>query len=204
MPNEALGLGKNALLGAILCGGASRRMGADKATILLSGNMLWRHVAQRLEPQVAKLIVSIAKSQDNRIFAPYSFVTDQQTSPGPLPAIAQLLQAQSWREYNWWIISSCDTPLQPLDWVEQLVQAADEPGIYFIRCNGQEHYLHALWHRKELASLLEFCQSGGAAVRAFYQLVGAQAVDYPLAESEKCDPFYNINSPDQLALITHV
>lgn len=202
MPNEALGLGKNALLGAILCGGASTRMGTDKATIVLSGSMLWQRVAQRLEPQVKQLIISTATSQDINIFAPYPCITDSQISPGPLPAITALLQAPSWRDYEWWIISSCDTPIQPLDWVEHLVNAAgNEAGIYFIRCNGQEHYLHALWHRTVLNSLLEFSQSGGCAVRDFYSRVAARAVEYPVTKRGTTDPFYNINTPEQLALI---
>ena len=37
-----------ALIGAVLCGGASRRMGADKATILVDGVAMARRVADAL------------------------------------------------------------------------------------------------------------------------------------------------------------
>jgi molybdopterin-guanine dinucleotide biosynthesis protein A len=202
MPNEVLGLSKNALLGVILCGGASTRMGADKASTMLSDAMLWNHVAQRLEDQVGQIIISAAQSQDPTIFAPLPCLIDSELNPGPLPAIAQLLQEPNWQAYEWWVFTPCDTPLIPRDWVQQLVkQAGLTPGIYFVRYAGQDHYLHALWHRQMLATLVAFIHSGGAAVGAFYRLVGAHGIDYCAASSTATDPFFNINTPQQLALI---
>jgi molybdenum cofactor guanylyltransferase len=207
MPKVPDRYGKNALLGVILCGGASKRMGVDKATLNYSGSALWQLIAQRFAPQVDQLAISIAPSQHPSIFAPAPCIIDTQADCGPLVGIESAFTSSLGRDYQWLAFTSCDTPLQPSNWVEHLTLASGgEAGIYYICHQGKHHYLHALWHRSLLAPMTDFLRSGGRALRAFYSQANAQSVDYlapnPNADSHP-DPFLNLNSPEDFARLNH-
>ncbi|HMW72817.1 MAG TPA: molybdenum cofactor guanylyltransferase [Cellvibrionaceae bacterium] len=202
MPKDPSRFSKNTLLAVILCGGASSRMGQDKATLCCDGQMLWQQVAKRLAPQVGQLLVSTSARQAALSFAPYPCVVDGQVAAGPLGGISSALASPLVDGFDWVVFSSCDTPLQPTDWVAALAAArAGNRGISYIRYQGQAHYLHALWHRSLLKPLEEFLQAGGRAVHRFYAQVQAQPVDYAPLAAPPIDPFSNLNSPADLARI---
>lgn len=204
MPKAPSPCGKNALLGVLLCGGASSRMGADKASLTLAGKPLWQHAAERLAPQLSQLIMSTSASQPSINFAPFACVVDEQAATGPLGGIHSALASPLAKAFDWFIISSCDTPLQPLDWVNHLSNAScGTPGIYYLRYQAQPHYLHALWHRSALGPLGDFVQQGGRAVRGFYAQQNAQAIDYAAAAPLSLNPFSNLNTPEDLARLQH-
>ena len=202
MPKAPSSFGKNALLGVILCGGASTRMGVDKATLSHRGCALWQRVAERLEPQVGQLVISTSAAQTPLSFAPMPCIIDSQADCGPLAGITSALTSPAWLEYDWLVFSSCDTPQQPMDWVSVLIEASGgNAGIYYIRHQGQPHYLHALWHRNLLAPLSEYIQQGGRAVRAFYAQNQALPVDFVAVNQH--DPFLNLNTPEDIARLNH-
>lgn len=204
MPKDPVRYGKNALLGVILCGGASRRMGVDKATLPYAGRALWHQIAERLAPQVAQLAISVSATQPPQVFAPVPCIEDTQFNCGPLAGIASSFESPAWQTFEWLVFSSCDTPLQPYDWVQHLLNAAEgRAGIYYIRSQGQHHYLHALWHRSMLANLTEFLLTGERAVRAFYAQNNALPVDYATAHPCQADPFLNLNTPEDLTRLNH-
>ena len=191
-------------MAAILCGGTSTRMGADKALLVHAGQPLWQQVAERLAPQVGRVVISTSAAQSSLNFAPHSCVVDDQAANGPLGGIYSVLASPLTTEYEWVVFSSCDTPMQPMDWVAKLTSAQNgNPGIYYIQHQGQAHYLHALWHRNLLAPLMDFLQAGGRAVHRFYAQTQAQPVDYPLVAASLTDPFINLNAPADLARIKH-
>jgi molybdenum cofactor guanylyltransferase len=201
MPKAPTRYGKNTFLGVILSGGASRRMGVDKATVQMASLTLWQHVAARLAPQVGELLISISNSQNAKAFAPFACVADAQADSGPLAGMLSVLASPQAQPYEWLVFSSCDTPLQPRDWVAKLQHAsAGKPGIYYMQHQAQGHYLHSLWHRSIMAPLHDFLQTGERAVKAFYLQNQAQAISYSAPE----DPFMNINTPADLARLTHV
>lgn len=202
MPKDPSRFSKNALLGVILCGGASRRMRVDKATLSHHGRALWQQVAARLGPQVGQLVISTSTAQAPLTFAPLPCIIDTQADCGPLAGMASALSSPSWLEFDWLVFSSCDTPQQPVDWVGALIEASGgNGGIYYICHQGQPHYLHSLWHRSLLLPLSEFLQQGGRAVRAFYAQNQALPVDFVAVNQH--DPFLNLNTPEDLARLNH-
>ena len=200
MPKALISCGKNTYLGVILAGGASLRMGTDKALTHLSGLPLWQQVAARLEPQVAQLTLSLSPQQASQYFAPYPCIYDAQPHQGPLHAIAQVLATKDWAAWEWVVFSSCDTPIQPSNWVDVLSRASlHQPGIFYIHCQNQAQYLHSLWHRSLAAPLAGYLAQGHKAVKHFYAQVHAQAVEYSCAT----DPFINLNTPAELSQLRH-
>lgn len=180
-------------------------MGQDKATLEHSGQMLWQQVAKRLAPQVGQLVMSTSAAQSSLSFAPHLCIEDEQAATGPLGGIYSALASPFGQAYEWFVFSSCDTPLQPPDWVAQLTAACrGQKGIYYIQQQGQPHYLHALWHNSLLAPLRAFMQADGRAVYGFYAQIKAQAVDYRPATAPPIDPFTNLNAPADLARLAYL
>jgi molybdopterin-guanine dinucleotide biosynthesis protein A len=178
-------------------------MGSDKALLEHAGGRLWQQVAARLSPQVERVLISTSTAQSSLNFAPYDCIQDGQSALGPLGGIASVLTSSHAAPFEWLVVSSCDTPLQPLDWVAHLTSAAaGKQGIYYIQHNGQCHYLQALWHRCYCELLVQFLYNGGRAVRQFYAGCSAQAVNY--APSKGPDPFTNLNSPADIAQLARL
>ena len=64
-----------AITGVVLAGGRATRMGGvDKGLQLLNGRPLWRHVADSLEPQVGRLVISAIAILSIGILADLPFI----------------------------------------------------------------------------------------------------------------------------------
>lgn len=179
------------ITGLILAGGAGRRAGGrDKGLVRWRGEPLAQQVARRLRPQCAELLVSC-----NRNFARYaeygSVVRDEITGyQGPL---AGLHSAARRIRTPLTLVCPCDVPGVPDDLGAKLASALAASGarIAYARAGGRRHYCCALLVTSCLATLEEFMAGGGRAVRVWYALQGAVAVDFPGAE----DAFRNLNIP---------
>lgn len=174
------------------------RMGVDKATLSHRGRAPGSGLPT-LEPQVGQLVIS-ASALNSAQLCTHALHYRLPNRLRPLSRNgASALASPAWLEYDWLVFSSCDTPQQPVDWVSVLLEASGgNAGIYYIRHQGQPHYLHALWHRNLLAPLSKYLQQGGRAVRAFYAQNQALPVDYAAAKPNQPDPFINLNTPEGL------
>jgi molybdopterin-guanine dinucleotide biosynthesis protein A len=107
--------------GFILAGGASSRMGRDKAFIELNGQPLIVRAARLLEPIVGHpAIIGPAER-----FAPLGLraIPDDHPGFGPLGGIATALGAAT---HSWNLIIGCDLPFLTRDWLEFLIRRALE------------------------------------------------------------------------------
>jgi molybdopterin-guanine dinucleotide biosynthesis protein A len=183
----------------ILAGGRGRRMGGQpKALLPLAGRSLLDHVLQRLDGQVWPIAVS---ANDPAVTAPLPLLADAHDDRrGPL---AGLLAGMDWartREGIRRIVSlPVDCPFLPGDLVAGLCATAAETGAQVVvaASGGIEHPTVALWDLA-LADALRAVVEAGAdlSVRRFYQ---AYAVAFRGFDSGRIDPFFNINTPADLA-----
>ncbi|MCP3999515.1 MAG: NTP transferase domain-containing protein [Gammaproteobacteria bacterium] len=97
------------LLGLVLAGGQSRRMGADKAALEIAGaSMLSRAVAM-LELIIDQVYVSVnADQSDDPFRTEYSVISDRFSDIGPA---AGLLSAHLYSPESAWLVIACDMPL---------------------------------------------------------------------------------------------
>ncbi len=80
--------------GIILCGGASSRMGRDKASLPWRNGTLLSHAAANLSPCVDQLFISAAPGQKlPPIPLPFQRIDDTQPSAGPVSALADAFQS---------------------------------------------------------------------------------------------------------------
>ena len=100
--------------------------GVDKGLQLLKGKALWRHVADTLQPQVTKLVISANRNLDCWRSSGYPIITDSLNDfPGPL---AGMLSVMHQVEGEWFLFCPCDTPFIPSFLAERLILQKVIPG----------------------------------------------------------------------------
>lgn len=181
-------LGKD-IPAVILAGGAGRRIGGGKPDVLLAGRPLWRHVADRVGPQVAVLAVNGPVPA-----ADHPQVADTRPGLGPLSGI---LAAMLWaRERGAMRVLSVavDTPFLPPDLVTRLAGASAP--VVMARTIDGTHGTTALWDVALADDLDAYLQDGGRKVTAWARGHDIAYVDFP----ETTPPaFFNVNTPEDLA-----
>lgn len=194
-----------AIPGVILAGGLSSRMGQDKARIRLGGASLIDRAARRLRPQVYALAVN---ANGPVLFEPGEelpvFADLDATRSGPLGGVLAALDhtKRTHPDASHVATVPTDSPFFPGDLVARLSRAVDTPErIVAARSPSGPHPVFALWPVALMDDLAEWLASGGALrVRSYLERHQAREVAFPMVETPRgdFDPFFNINTPDDL------
>ncbi len=184
------------IAGCILAGGQSRRMGEDKARLLLGGTALIELAIARLAPQVATLIVNRHDETASIESQGYPVVTDAPGDhQGPL---AGILAALTWARQNrigWVATVAVDTPFFPRDLVLNLSQAAHGKDLAVARSGGRLHPVFGLWKATLAPALADHVKNSARSVQQWTLARGAGIADWP---SMPYDPFFNLNEPEDV------
>lgn len=181
----------------ILAGGLSRRMGGvDKCLLPLGDRPLLAHVIERLRPQVGTLALN-ANGDATRFehFGLNVVPDDAADFAGPL---AGILAALDWAHGMQPSVSAvmtvpADTPFLPRDLAARL-KASGAPAL--ARSGGRVHPVVGLWPlalRDDLRRALR--AAGVRKVEDWTRRLDPAIVDFAV---EAIDPFFNINTPDDL------
>ena len=189
-------------LGVILAGGLARRMGGgDKPLRALGGRPLLAHVAERLRPQVAALVVN-ANGNPAR-FAAFGLpvVADGVPDhPGPLAGILAALDhaAAAHPGLDWVASVPGDSPFIPTDLVARLHAARQAAGVPLAcaRSGGWSHPPIGLWPVALRAELRTALLAGERKIDRWTARFGCAAAEW---DGGPPDPFFNANTPDELA-----
>ena len=190
------------VVGLLLAGGQSRRMGGgDKTLRLLGGIPLIDRVIERLRPQVDALVLNA--NGDPARFARLALPVAADSVPGFAGPLAGVLAGLDWafshRSDCPYVVSvATDAPFLPIDLVARLAQGLDE-GSADLACaasGGRPHPVFGLWPvrlRDDLRRALV-----DQAIRKVdlwtvrHRLATVPFADYPV------DPFFNANRPEDL------
>jgi len=177
--------------------------GADKAFLKLGGEPLIERAVARARPQTGELIINA--SGDLARFAPLGCEVIADRIGGFLGPLAGILSGLEWMRANrpdmhWLASFACDCPFFPTDMVERLIAEAQSRGVPIaLAASGDRHHpVFAVWN----ASLPVTSESvlQGQGLRKMDDFVAKfpnTRVDFP---SAPVDPFFNINTRDDLAL----
>ncbi|MEM8742637.1 MAG: molybdenum cofactor guanylyltransferase MobA [Pseudomonadota bacterium] len=191
-------------LGVILAGGQARRMGGrDKPLLTLAGQALIAHVAARLAPQTAGLIIS-ANGDPARFSAlGLTVIADASPGQGPLGGVLAGLQHAQALGHRSIVTAPADTPFLPRDLVRGLRAAAYAQDSAFAYAEGRvgpgayvPHPVCALWPVTARPMLEAALADGRRAVGPALDAAGAARIAFSAAPR---DPFFNINTPEDLA-----
>lgn len=199
--------------GLILAGGRGRRMdGLDKPFARLAGRPLIDHVIARVGEQTTRLAINM--SGDASRFAAHDLpLIPDLTDGGRIEAfagpLAGVLSGLDWMAaqgggIEWVATFPADTPFLPVDFVERALAAIRREGaeLACAASAGRVHPVVALWPvalRERLRRLIvdENLRRADRLLESFRTAQVAYGID-PI------DPFFNINTPDDLALAEEV
>ena len=177
------------LSGIILAGGASRRMGQNKAELRLNGKTF-------LELQIDKFHVLgiediMLSGADCPDLPGTRVIPDEFTGKGPLGGLHACLRAA---ENPVCLVVSVDVPLIPSGTLAQLCRA-HMGGITVLRHHGREEPLIGVYDRCVSDLISELIGAGRYAARALTDLVPWNCFDYPGPE----ELLVNCNTPEDFA-----
>ena len=190
------------LPGIVLAGGASRRLGRDKALVRLGGQRLVDRVADRLAPQVTALAIS---RHDGLLDAPRPGATLLADAAGPRDGpLAGLLAGLDWVAASHpaathAVTVAVDSPFLPRDLVERLAAALSAAGAQacVAESGGRRHPVACLWPVAARHVLREdLGRDGSRRVGLFLDRLRPAIVRWP---ATPVDPFFNVNTAEDLA-----
>lgn len=192
------------VVGLVLAGGQSRRMGGgDKCLLPLGDRTVLAHVLDRVRPQVTRAILNA--NGDPARFAAYGLPVVPDIVEGFAGPLAGVLTGLDWAARNApearWVASfAADTPFLPTDLVPRMLEAVAE-GKADMACaasGGRAHPVFGLWPVRLLGDLRD------AVVVRGIRKVDAWTANYRMARVECAidggiDPFFNANTPEDMA-----
>jgi molybdopterin-guanine dinucleotide biosynthesis protein A len=191
------------VVGLLLAGGLSRRMGGgDKALRLLGGVSLLDRVIDRIRPQVEALVLNA--NGDPARFARFGLpvVPDSvRDFAGPL---AGVLAGLDWtalhRQDCAYVVSvATDSPFLPKDLVARFTAGIEEAqaDLACAASAGQTHPVIGLWPVRLREDLRRAVVEEG--IRKVDQWTARHRLATVVFGSEPVDPFFNANRPEDLA-----
>jgi molybdenum cofactor guanylyltransferase len=155
------------LAGVVLAGGASQRMGRDKANLTIpesAGGPGARTMIERVVDVVAQRCdpVFVMAAQGQPLPAlPARIVRDELRGMGPLPATARALRAAAEAGARLAFVCAVDMPLLAADVIDDLVRRANETNAdVVLPWDGRDHYLAAVY-RTDLAERADALVAAG-------------------------------------------
>jgi molybdopterin-guanine dinucleotide biosynthesis protein A len=188
--------------GVILAGGLARRMGGvDKALIELGGAPLLAHVARRLEPQCAGVVLNA--NGDPARFARFDLpvvADDVEGFAGPMAGVLAGLDhvAAARPDVPFAVSVPADTPFIPRDLVARLASARAATGAEIaVACSGAKiHHAVALWPVALRGALRHALVADD--IRKVSAFIARHRSAVAFWRSEPYDPFFNVNCPEDL------
>ena len=192
------------IVGLLLAGGLSRRMGGgDKSLRLLGGRPLLAHVIERMRPQTAALVLNA--NGDPARFAEFDLPVVADSVPDFAGPLAGVLAGLDWTAANrpdCPLVASVptDAPFLPHNLVARLVEGLEANGadLACAATSGQPHPVIGLWPvalREDLRRAV--LDDGMRKVDLWTARHRLATVPFP-DEIDGIDPFFNANRPEDL------
>jgi molybdopterin-guanine dinucleotide biosynthesis protein A len=190
------------IIGVILAGGLAKRMGGgDKCLLPLSGKTLLQRSIERAQPQVGKLLLNANGNSLRFARSRLTVVADVYSgNPGPLAGIHAALtwMNQHQPDEEWLASLACDTPFFPTDFVARLQTAAKEADslLAIATSKGRVHPIFAVWHASLINKIGQtLAEPDHPRLQEWVEAQNPVYVDFG---TEGYDPFFNINTPQDL------
>lgn len=191
------------VLGLLLAGGLSRRMGGgDKSLRLLGGRTILERVITRARPQVDALVLNA--NGDPARFARFGLPVLPDAVEGYAGPLAGVLTGLEWARDHLpgcrWVVSiATDTPFFPADLVARFLAAvaAENAELACAASGGRTHPVFGLWPTALADALRQsLVEEGLRKIDAWTARYRVATVAYGTLP---VDPFFNTNRPEDLA-----
>ena len=195
-------------LGVLLAGGLARRMGGgDKPLRTIAGRSILERVVARFAPQCDGLILNA--NGDPARFAALGLAVVPDSVPDFAGPLAGILAALEWAAGNrpdiaYVASAAADTPFLPRDFVSRLhaARALAATPLACAESGGQAHPVNGLWPvalKDDLRHALVVED-----VRKIDRWTARHGIAHATWATEPYDPFFNANTPEDLAAAEEV
>ncbi|MGE2714982.1 molybdenum cofactor guanylyltransferase [Mycolicibacterium litorale] len=171
------------LAAVVLAGGASRRMGRDKATLPFDGpagpTTLVEHVVSTVAPRCSPVFVIAAPGQPLPDL-PAQVLRDEVRGVGPLLATGRGLRAAAEAGCQWAFVCAVDMPYLAMDFVDELATPAARLGVdVVLPWDGRDHYLAGVYRTSLAEQISALVAAGERSMRALVDTVDTQRIVLP-------------------------
>lgn len=181
-------------LGAVLCGGESRRMGHDKALIRFRGAPLVQHAVKRLDTLCEKVVLSAPK--EKYLFLNNEHIPDQIQGIGPLGGIYSVFRQTGAQAL---FVLSCDMPLISNAVLQKLWQSLPGFQAAVARSAGKNEPLCAAYSCEICPLLEEQIAQKDYKLQHVLQKARTNFVDF-----SDSTLFFNANSPEDIQKLSRL
>jgi molybdopterin-guanine dinucleotide biosynthesis protein A len=186
---------RSELTGIVLAGGASQRMGRDKAFLELNGRPLVAHVIERIA-QVCEDVIVVARNAEPFTGLGARSVEDRFRGVGVLGGLHAGLEAAA-NELA--LVVACDMPFLNPELLVAFARWAEGFDVAVLRQGEQVEPLHGAYRRTCLSAIETAIRAGRRRIVSFFPLVRvhyvAQEDVIPL--DAEMHSFRNINTPEE-------
>jgi len=189
------------ILGAILAGGQSKRMGKDKLFLELNNKKLIEHTLDKVKKYLKKII--IITNQDNKFFFENNLITVKDCIEGQLGPLVGILTAMKWAKENlkkcsWIATFPCDTPFFPESIIKSFIEESEkkESLILCASSHGRKHNIFGLWSLDLYDKLKDDLIN--KKVRKVQDWTEKNKIKNLEFKFKDYDPFFNINTEEDL------
>ncbi|BBY15124.1 molybdenum cofactor guanylyltransferase [Mycolicibacterium litorale] len=188
------------LAAVVLAGGASRRMGRDKATVRIQGpsgpTTLVEQVVGTVARRCSPVFVIAAPGQPLPEL-PAQVLRDEVRGVGPLLATGRGLRAAAEAGHRWAFVCSVDLPYLTMDFVDDLaVPAARLDVDVVLPWDGRDHYLAGVYRTSLAGRISTMVAAGERSMRALVDAVDTQRIVMPEQRA-----LTNANTPAELPAV---
>ena len=189
----------NKILGVVLAGGKSQRFGEDKSQVKLHGKILIDYILSEIIDQFEEILIVTNNEIKFKFSKKISITNDLIEGVGPLGGI---LTAMKWikknnKNYKWISTFPSDTPFFTKNELQIFYKKIDiqKSKLFFIKNKQTRHNIFGLWSMDLMEKLDNDLKKGERKVEVWADTAGVEIINI---EYEKKDPFFNINTKEDL------
>ena len=187
------------ILGVVLAGGKSLRFGEDKSQVKLKDKSLIDYALSEVIDEFKELLIISNNSIKFQKSEKISVIKDFKNNLGPLGGV---LTAMKWikdnnKDYQWISTFPTDTPFFKNQILKDFHDKINlnNGKLFFIKSNNTRHNIFGLWSIDLADKLEKDLENGDRKVEDWANKIGVNIIDM---QFEKNDPFFNINTKEDL------
>jgi molybdopterin-guanine dinucleotide biosynthesis protein A len=179
----------------ILAGGEGSRIGGGKPQRSLGGRRLIDRALEQAKRWSGTVVIAVREeSQVEPVDA--VLISDDMDVGGPLGGLIAGLRFARDAGCEFLLTIPADMPFLPADLLERLDQEIGDGGSALASSGGHMHPVCGLWRSSSLDRIPDYVASGQRSLKGFAETIGCVEIEWPAVPH---DPFFNINSADDLA-----
>ena len=195
----------NNILAVVLAGGKSKRFGDDKSQAKLGGKILIDYILSEIVNEFEEVLI-VANDTINHLSSDkIVIIEDFKKNLGPLGGI---LSAMKWvkkknKSYQWIASFPSDTPLFKITMFNDFLKKVNEKEseLFFMKTKEKRHNIFGLWNVDLIDQLENDLENGSRKVEKWANNIGVKTINIKF---DKEDPFFNINTKDDLEKVEKI